>query len=93
MAAYVTRGMREKMASDAAHDRAARAVKVKRPMTPVPFEWHTAQTKDAVKFPSYGWVPVDAIRWQKADGTVVGWPAGRQGDQLLIASEFVARKA
>lgn len=59
----------------------------------VPFEWQTKQTPDAAIFPSYGWVPHEMLRWRTADGTVVPWCCGRQGDTFLMAAEFAARRS
>ena len=91
MGAQITQGMRQKQNSDWQHEKADRALKQKRDMLPVPFEWHIKQTDLAVQFKSFGWVPKDAIRWMTNDGKVVGWPSGRSGDQLLIDRSFVER--
>lgn len=88
--AYVTQGMRQKMASDAAYERELRGLKRQGEMVPVPFEWLTRQTRDAVQFPTYGWVPKVCIAWAQRDtGLRLPWSCGREGDQLLIASRFV----
>lgn len=55
----------------------------------VPFEWQTAQTAKAVRFPSYGWIPKVALRWRR-EGLILPWAGGgRQGDVFLIAKDFV----
>jgi hypothetical protein len=90
--AYVTRGMRQKMASEAAYERQLRGMKRQSAdeMVPVPFEWQRKQTRDAVLFPTYGWVPVSCIAWvQRGTGTKLPWCCGREDDQFTIARRFV----
>jgi hypothetical protein len=60
--AIVGRAIREKQASDAQYERELRGLKSNREMVEVPFEWHGAITAKAIKLPSYGWVPLAAIR-------------------------------
>jgi len=89
--AYVTKLMRQKMALAARDEREARGMKKNREMVEVPFEWQTKQTAEAVLFPTYGWVPVVALRWRR-DGKELPWSAGRQGDTFLMAKEFAEQK-
>jgi hypothetical protein len=91
MATKTGKLIRQQQARDARFTRETRALHSDRPMTEVPFEWQSKQTALAVHFPTYGWVPAEAIRWRKSDGTIVPWSCGRQGDALLIATEFVKR--
>lgn len=93
MAARVTTMVRQKMARDARDEREMVALKRDREMVEVPFEWQSKQTAKAILFPSYGWVPAVAVRWRKADGTVVPWSCGYQGDTFLMAREFAERRA
>ena len=91
--AYVTKGMRQKFARDARYEREMLALKTKREMVQVPFEWPTAQTAKAVKFPSYGWVPAVALRWKQKDtGLDLPWSGGRDGDTFFMAKEFAEGK-
>lgn len=83
-----------KQARDAQIEREERAMKssADREFVEVPFEWQTKVTDKAALFPSYGWVPLVAMRWRKADGKIVVWSLGRQNDTFLMAAEFAARK-
>ncbi|HUD73673.1 MAG TPA: hypothetical protein VMQ76_01270 [Terracidiphilus sp.] len=90
----VCRALREQLAASAQIEREMVALKgtADRDFVEVPFEWQMKQTAKAALFPSYGWVPHVALRWRKADGTVVSWSLGHAEDTFLMAVEFAARK-
>ena len=85
--AYVTQGMRQKMAGDARYERELRSLKTQGEMVPVPFEWFTKRTAKALLFPTYGWVPESCLAWDR-NGQRLPWSIGREDDQLLIARRF-----
>lgn len=92
--AYICRAMRQKQKADHQYETEMAAMKrgKDRLFIQVPHEWHTKQTKDAVLFPSYGWVPKASIQWNR-NGMRLPWSIGtNHTDKLLIAAEFVKDK-
>jgi hypothetical protein len=87
--AYVTRGMRDRMANDSQYERELRGMRRHSAdeMVPVPFEWQKSQTRDAVLFPTYGWVPTACIAWER-NGQRLPWSIGCADDKFLIARRF-----
>lgn len=81
--------LRDKAAADHEYAASLRSMKSGRDMVAVPYERLINQTIKAIRFPSYGWVPKVAIQWRKANGVVVPWMLGHEGDTLMIAREFV----
>jgi hypothetical protein len=87
----VGRALREKFSADATHERLTAAMKrqVVADMVEVPYEWQTAQSRDAIKFPTYGWVPMTAVAWVSAvTGERLPWTSGRDGDTFLMDRRY-----
>ena len=88
--------MGQHLNEQAAAERETRAFDRQNPeeFVAVPFEWLRRQTRDAVLFPTFGWVPVSCLAWeQKGTGKRLPWSCGREQDQLLMARKFAERAA
>lgn len=51
------------------------------------------QTAKAAVFPTKGIIAFTLLRWHKADGTVVDWTMGREGDVLMAPVWVLTRAA
>jgi len=84
------KALRNKHAADAAYDRELAGIRRVTEWVETPFVWQSKQTATHVTFSAYGTFRRDQVAWRKADGTVVPWSAGRQGDTFLISRAAIA---
>lgn len=64
------------------------ALKKNRPMVEVPFEMPVTQTEKAACFPTYGWVPKIAVRFERK-GKVLPYCVGNCTDKMFVGAEFI----
>ena len=81
--AIVGLALKQKWAADAATARNAQAMKKDYGAYAAVGEIWTKQSAKAAHFKTHGWIAHVLLRWQRADGSMVPFDSGYQGDTLM----------
>lgn len=91
--AIVGRLIRQKQASDAHSERCAAGFAKDYGAYVAVGEMWKKQTAKAAIFPTKGVIAHSLLRWQRADGTMVPWDVGHDGDTLMAPTWALNRGA